>query len=172
MKVDCAVRALLELAEGSGTKQSADIAERWNIPAPYLDQLLTSLRKAGLVTSIRGPQGGHQLARPARGITVLDVFEALEGPLATIDCLEDNPRCSFSRACSIQDLWSQVQTSVSGLLGSVTIGDLAERQANLRRPALYSILRAPRTKASLPTSAPSSATHRWCRSTRSPPTWA
>jgi len=140
MKVDYAVRALLELADGrSSTKQSADIAERWNIPAPYLDQLLTSLRKAGLVTSVRGPQGGHMLARPAESMTVLDVFEALEGPLATIDCLEDNPRCSFSRACAIQDLWGEVQTSVAGLLGSVTISDLAAKQADLGRPAMYYI---------------------------------
>src|SRR5262249_6120858 len=93
MKVDYAVRALMELAETSSTKQSAEIAERWSIPAPYLDQLLTSLRKAGLVTSVRGPQGGHQLARAAGSITVLDVFEALEGPMAAMDCLEENPRC-------------------------------------------------------------------------------
>lgn len=139
MKVDYAVRALLELADGSGTKQSADIAERWSIPAPYLDQLLTTLRKAGLVSSVRGPQGGHMLARPASNITVNDVFEALEGPLAPIDCLEENPRCSFSRTCAIQDVWSEVQTSVARLLTSVTIADLAHKQAEMTRPAMYYI---------------------------------
>lgn len=141
MKVDYAVRALIELADtfGSGTKQSADIAERWNIPAPYLDQLLTALRKAGLVASVRGPQGGHALARNASTITVREIFEALEGPLQPIDCLEDNPRCSFSRACAIQDLWSEVQSSVSHLLESVTIADLADKQAELIRPAMYYI---------------------------------
>src|SRR5437870_11810748 len=108
MKVDYAVRALMDLAGtyGNGTKQSADIAERWNIPAPYLDQLLTALRKAGLVASVRGPQGGHTLARPASTITVNEVFSALEGPTSPIDCLDDSSRCQFSRACSIQDLWS------------------------------------------------------------------
>lgn len=141
MKVDYAVRALIELADtyGSGTKQSADIAERWNIPAPYLDQLLTALRKAGLVASVRGPQGGHALARNPSSISVREVFEALEGPLQPIDCLEDNPRCSFSRACAIQDLWLDVQKSVSQLLGSVTIGDLAQKQAAASRPAMYYI---------------------------------
>lgn len=141
MKVDYAVRALIELADtyGSGTKQSADIAERWNIPAPYLDQLLTALRKAGLVASVRGPQGGHALARNPASISVREVFEALEGPLQPIDCLEDNPRCSFSRACAIQDLWLEVQHSVSQLLGSVTIGDLAQKQAEANRPAMYYI---------------------------------
>lgn len=141
MKVDYAIRALLELADTSksGTKQSADIAERWSIPAPYLDQLLTALRKAGLVTSVRGPQGGHTLARPASAITVNEVFEALEGPLQPIDCLEDNARCSFSRACAIQDLWAEVQSTVSGLLRSVTIADLAEKQAQATQPAMYFI---------------------------------
>jgi Rrf2 family transcriptional regulator, cysteine metabolism repressor len=141
MKVDYAVRALIELADtyGSGTKQSADIAERWNIPAPYLDQLLTALRKAGLVASIRGPQGGHALARNPANISVREIFEALEGPLQPIDCLEDNPRCSFSRACAIQDLWLEVQSSVAQLLGSVTIGDLAQKQAAATRPAMYYI---------------------------------
>jgi Rrf2 family cysteine metabolism transcriptional repressor len=141
MKVDYAVRALMELAEtyGGGTKQSAEIAERWNIPAPYLDQLLTALRKAGLVASVRGPQGGHALARRPESITVREVFEALEGPLQPIDCLEDNPRCSFSRACAIQDLWAEVQSTVSNLLTSVTIADLAAKQAELSRPAMYYI---------------------------------
>ena len=141
MKVDYAVRALMELADtyGSGTKQSADIAERWNIPAPYLDQLLTALRKAGLVASVRGPQGGHALARNPSSITVLEVFEALEGPIQPIDCLEDNPRCSFSRACAIQDVWSEVQSTVSHLLSGVTIGDLARKQAETSRPAMYYI---------------------------------
>ncbi len=141
MKVDYAVRALLELADtyGAGTKQSAEIAERWSIPAPYLDQLLTALRKAGLVTSVRGPQGGHTLARSAASITVREVFEALEGPLQPIDCLEDNPRCTFSRSCAIQDLWSEVQSSVSKVLTGVTIADLAGKQAALSRPAMYYI---------------------------------
>jgi Rrf2 family cysteine metabolism transcriptional repressor len=141
MKVDYAVRALLELADtrGSSTKQSSEIAQRWNIPAPYLDQLLTALRKAGLVTSLRGPQGGHALARGASSITVLDVFEALEGPITPIDCLEDNARCSFSRACAIQEVWSEVQASVSTVLGSVTIADLAEKQAAATQPAMYYI---------------------------------
>jgi Rrf2 family transcriptional regulator, cysteine metabolism repressor len=141
MKVDYAIRALLELADtySSGTKQSADVAERWSIPAPYLDQLLTALRKAGLVASVRGPQGGHALARPASTITVNEVFEALEGPLQPMDCLEDNARCSFSRACAIQDLWSEVQTTVTSLLSSVTIADLAEKQAAATQPAMYFI---------------------------------
>ncbi len=141
MKVDYAIRAMLELADtyGNETKQSADIAQRWAIPSQYLDQLLTSLRKAGLVASVRGPQGGHTLARPASTITVNHVFEALEGPFSPADCLEDPSRCTFSKACAIQDLWQEVQEAVSGLLGSVTIEALAQKQAALAGPAMYYI---------------------------------
>ncbi|MGH2364450.1 MAG: RrF2 family transcriptional regulator [Chloroflexota bacterium] len=141
MKVDYAVRALLELADAQGNRatQSADIAQRWNIPAQYLDQLLTTLRKAGLVTSVRGPQGGHTLARPAASITVSQVLEALEGPFHPADCLEDTARCTFSRACSIQQLWQEVEVAVSDVLTGVTIEDLARKQATLSRPAMYYI---------------------------------
>lgn len=141
MKVDYAVRALLDLADTprGGTRQSAEIAERWNIPAPYLDQLLTALRKAGLVTSVRGPQGGHSLARPAGGITLSEVFEALEGAPTPIDCLEDSTRCHFSRSCALQDVWVSVEKAVQDVLKSVSIADLSERQAALAGPAMYYI---------------------------------
>lgn len=141
MKVDYAVRALLELADthGAATKQSAEIAERWNIPAPYLDQLLTALRKAGLVTSVRGPQGGHALARPPSGITLSEVFEALEGSSTPIDCLDDSARCQFSRSCALQDVWVSVEKAVEDVLRSVSIADLSERQTALAGPAMYYI---------------------------------
>ncbi|MHB8621492.1 MAG: RrF2 family transcriptional regulator [Chloroflexota bacterium] len=141
MKVDYAVRAMLELADTDGgeIKQSSEIAQRWDIPAPYLDQLLTALRKAGLVYSIRGPQGGHALARPACAISVNDIFEALEGPFAPADCMEGESRCGFSRACAIQDLWAELQDRVNELLRSVTIEDLARKQASRAMPAMYYI---------------------------------
>ena len=141
MKVDYAIRAMLELADtyGTSTKQSADIAQRWNIPSQYLDQLLTSLRKAGLVSSVRGPQGGHTLARPASAITVSHIFEALEGPFSPADCLDEPSRCTFSQACSIQEVWSQVQSTVNQLLSSITIEDLARKQAVMASPAMYYI---------------------------------
>ena len=72
MKADYAVRAVVDLGHryGQGLVQSAAIAQRQYIPEAYLDQLLTALRKAGIVRSIRGPQGGHELARPPEQITM------------------------------------------------------------------------------------------------------
>ena len=85
-KSDYGLRAVLELsmAYGRGTIQSADIAASQNIPESYLVQLLNQLRKSGLIRSVRGPRGGHELARRPEDLTVGDVLDVLEGPLDLI----------------------------------------------------------------------------------------
>lgn len=81
MKTEYGFRAILELAAnaGRGSMQSAEIARRQSIPGPFLDQVLMTLRRAGLVTSTRGPHGGHALARRAEQIRLDEVIECLEG---------------------------------------------------------------------------------------------
>ena len=83
-KGEYGIRALMELTvrHGQGYVQSTDIAAARNIPANYLYQLLITLRKAGIIRSRRGPQGGHMLARPPVDINLADAVVALEGPLA------------------------------------------------------------------------------------------
>ena len=71
------------------------IAERQNIPEAYLEQLIAVLRRSGLVTSVRGAQGGYLLARPPGEITVGQVLRALEGDLALVDCLVEEDACAF-----------------------------------------------------------------------------
>ena len=80
-KGDYGVRALIELSHhyGEGPLQSAEIAARQRIPEPYLDQLLTTLRKAGFIRSVRGPQGGHALIRRPEEVRLSDVIRSLEG---------------------------------------------------------------------------------------------
>src|SRR5919202_6176591 len=89
MRSDYGVRAVIDLARryGDGPVQSAEIAARESIPEAYLEQLLTSLRKAGLVRSSRGPRGGHELAREPNAVHVGEIIAALEGPLLSLDCL-------------------------------------------------------------------------------------
>ena len=83
MRSDYGAHAIIELASrmGEGPVQSADIAARQKIPEAYLDQLLVSLRRAGIVRSSRGPHGGHELARDPKELTLGDVVTALEGPV-------------------------------------------------------------------------------------------
>jgi len=128
MKTDYGLRALVDLAEryGQGPVQSAEIAARQNIPEYYLDQLLIALRRAGLVRSARGPQGGHMLARPAHEITAYDVIVALEGSLAPLSCLEDTPQDGTDTG--LQYVWRRMREAIEPVLRSITIAELLERQ--------------------------------------------
>ena len=85
-KVEYGIRALLDLAlhSQSGPSLSRETANRQGIPETYLNQLLLQLRRGGLITSVRGPRGGHMLARTPDSITVLEIMEALEGPLVVV----------------------------------------------------------------------------------------
>lgn len=140
MKGDYGVRALVELAHhfGEAPVQSAVIANRQSIPEPYLDQLLTSLRRAGMIRSVRGPQGGHALIRDPRGLRLSEAMTALEGSLAPISCLDDPAGCPKATKCSLHAVWEEVHRATMSILDGITIADLAEKEraANVAR---YSI---------------------------------
>ena len=127
---------MLELAQryGHGTVQSHEIATRQDIPEPYLNQLLTQLRKAGLIQSRRGPGGGHCLARPANEITLAELVVALEGALATSDDAGEGRRTT---CLSLRELWREVNQQVESILRAHTLADLLERER--RRTFSYSI---------------------------------
>lgn len=139
-KGDYGVRALTELAHhyGEGCIQSADIAARQGIPEPYLDQLLTTMRRAGFIRSVRGPQGGHALLRHPSEIRLSEVIEALEGSLSPIACL-DNGECTKPGVCSQREVWEQVRRATQAILEGVTIEDLAVKERLLAAGPRYSI---------------------------------
>lgn len=128
-KGDYGVRALIELAHhyGEGPLQSSEIAARQEIPEAYLDQLLTTLRRAGFLRSVRGPQGGHTLVRDPREIRLSEVLVALEGSLSPISCL-DNPSGCPKSPCAQREMWEEVQRLTMEVLDRTTIGDLAGRE--------------------------------------------
>lgn len=128
-KVDYGVRALIELSQhyGEGPMQSSEIAARRHIPEQYLDQLLTTLRRAGFIRSVRGPQGGHVLVRPAEELPVSEIVLALEGSLDPIACLEDGSACTQGGGCAQRGMWEDVRAAILGVLGATTIADLRER---------------------------------------------
>ena len=126
--------AMIDLAcEGFGAPVSArEIASRQAIPGKYLEQLLVTLRQAELVRSVRGARGGFALMRPANEISVLDIVEALEGPLMSTVCDSDRAAvCGKSGACAAADVWTKATTAVREVLGETTLADLADRQAGL-----------------------------------------
>jgi len=131
-KGDYGVRALIALSHHYGQgkpMQSAEIAARQHIPEPYLDQLLTTLRKAGFIRSVRGPQGGHALICPPEEIKLSDVIRALEGSLSPVSHLHDEGyQCRAAH-----EVWHTVETATQEILDGVTIGDLASRELEYDR---------------------------------------
>ncbi len=130
MKGDYGVRALVELAHhyGEGPVQSAVIANRQSIPEPYLDQLLTSLRRAGFIRSVRGPQGGHALIRDPHDLRLSEAISSLEGSLAPIACLDDPNGCPKTSNCCLRSVWKEIEAATLRVLDSITIADLVERE--------------------------------------------
>lgn len=125
------IRALVELAHHYGDGrllQSGEIAARQKVPESYLEQLLTALRRAGFIRSVRGPQGGHALLRDPREIRASEVIEALEGPIIPSDCLDEHSSCSLNGGCVQRQMWADVRDAVVHVLDNVTIADLAERE--------------------------------------------
>ncbi len=139
-KGDYGIRALVELAHhtGEGPVQSAEIARRQCIPEPYLDQLLTTLRRAGFIRSVRGPQGGHALLRAPAEIRLYDVIEALEGSLSPAPCTDEGG-CSKPGVCAQREVWEQVRRATTDILNGVSIADLAEKEREATAAPRYYI---------------------------------
>jgi len=131
-KGEYGIRALVELAQryGEGYIQSAEIASCREIPENYLYQLLITLRKAGLIRSRRGPQGGHMLSRAPERITLVEAVTALEGPLEPVACIqrEISDDCSFGQVCALQDVWRRITAATQQILAETTFAELARQE--------------------------------------------
>jgi Rrf2 family protein len=141
-KAEYGVRLMVELgrrADGAAPEEAgpvalAAVAEAETLPLAYLEHLVAKLRHAGLVTSVRGAHGGYRLAKPANEIAMLEVVEALEGPIAPMDCFHAEPEgrvlCSHEsdgdRACATKLLWTRVHGGVTKALAGTTLADLVE----------------------------------------------
>jgi len=124
-KADYAVRAMTVLAAAGGALVKADvIAERQDIPRHFLDNILTDLRRAGLVATQRGADGGSRLARPATDITMADVMRAMEGPLAAVRDVRPEQLSYDAPASSLPEVWIAVRAALRGVLEHVTLADV------------------------------------------------
>jgi Rrf2 family cysteine metabolism transcriptional repressor len=116
---------------GTGPASLAEIAADEDLPRAYLEQLVMSLRDAGLVTSTRGAHGGYELAREPAAVRMGEVLRALEGPIAPMFCATDDPEhavvCDRSSRCTVNVLWVRVRDAVSGALDAMTLADLVPR---------------------------------------------
>lgn len=129
--------ALIDLAVAWGDRPLSvrEIAETRAIPGAFLEQLLAALRRAGLVSSVRGVRGGFVLARDPQTITALEIVEALEGPLAPTVCAGSDD-CGRSAACAASSVWGDVAQSMRDVLGRWDLARLASSQSALENHLL------------------------------------
>jgi Rrf2 family iron-sulfur cluster assembly transcriptional regulator len=122
---DYAARALLSLALHGDDRPTSvkEIAERTDLPQPYLEQILLAVKGAGLVRSKRGVGGGYVLARPPAEITLADIIAAVEGPLTTI--MDEHDHCEGH--CVLQEVWVWVSDDTRKMLEGVTLAELVDR---------------------------------------------
>jgi len=135
------LRAILDLAleYGGGPLQIKVIAERENISNKYLEQLMTILKTAGLVRSLRGPRGGYLLVKPPNEVKLSEVFTVLEGPLITVECLQHPDFCPRCAECITRQVWAKIQDAMLGVLESITLQDLVDKAKGIDKSDSYQI---------------------------------
>lgn len=132
------VKALFELAmnEGAGPVSLKMIAERQGLSEHYLEQLVAPLRKAGLVNSVRGAQGGYVLSRPAAQVSVGDILRVLEGPFEA-----DDARAGGAQDALAEGVWAKVRDRIVAVVDALSLGDLVDeaRKEQANRVPMYHI---------------------------------
>ena len=120
--------------------QSEEIARRQGIPSYYLNQLLLTMRRAGLIESVRGPEGGHLLARPPEQISLLDILTALEGPLLPDEPARDglSPTVPEDHVL-VNELWGELRGRILGVFAAITLDDLCQRRRQGVEQSMYYI---------------------------------
>lgn len=134
---DYAVITMTHAAQhcGDGRISAAELAEESGLPVPTVQRLVSKLTGAGLLRSVRGARGGLQLARPAAAITVADIVEAVEGPIALTACI-DHGECDFEKGCTMKPHWPIINNALRSALAGVTL-------EHLRRPPQILSTRSP-----------------------------
>ena len=113
---------------GAARLNAGQVAEETGIPLPTVQKLVSKLSSAGLLRSVRGAGGGFQLARPAAAVTLAEIIEAIEGPIAMTSCVDDGRHdCALEGACKVQPHWGVVNNAVRGALSDVSLSSLAVR---------------------------------------------
>lgn len=132
------IRAMLDLAVYSLGDQVSlkSIAERQNISDNYLEQVFSTLRKAGLVKSIKGAQGGYILGREASDITIGDILRALEGNLSVADYVREDEN-GDAEACIKMNVWDKIDESINNTVDSITLEFLANEYKAMKNETAY-----------------------------------
>ncbi len=135
-QADYAVRAMVELASRADEPriQTREIAHRQQIPNAFLPRIIASLSRAQLIHTYRGNQGGISLARPGSQISLLDVIQAIDGPIRLNRCTYQPSRCDRDHFCRVHPVWRQAQDYLNQLLGGTKLTDLVSAPLEVKPP--------------------------------------
>jgi len=130
-QADYALRAVLYLARLDGSERAATstIAENQRIPPSFLAKIISQLSIAGLLHTSRGARGGVTLAREPKEITLLEVVEAIDGPIQLNECVGGDGECSFDKDCPLRSVWCETQEKLVARLKATTFADLITQPA-------------------------------------------
>ena len=135
------LRAMIDLARSgkenpAGLVQIKDISEREKIPTKFLEQILLSLKNAGMLHSRMGIGGGYYLARPADKISLGQIFRTLDGPVAPIRCVShmayEPCGCPDEDTCGLRLVMGDVRNAIAGILDNTSLADVTKRQDDVR----------------------------------------
>ena len=120
------LRILMDLALHQTEKPRLirDIAKSQQISEKYISRLVIALRKAGMIRSVRGVNGGFHIAMKPEDITLLDVIEVMEGPLSIVDCVSAPKKCALSANCAPREIWSKLNEDIRDLMRQTTLADI------------------------------------------------
>lgn len=141
-KADYALKAVLDLAMhyGQGVVSIRDMANRIDAPVKFLEQVLFDLRKAGLIESRRGNEGGYLLAKAPREISVGEVIRLIEGSLEPISCVKQGySDCGDIHKCVFKKIWRDVYQATSSIIDNVTFEELSNQVESTQKVFVYSI---------------------------------
>ncbi len=137
-----AIRLMIDIGiQNNGYVRLKDVAKRQEISIKYLEQIVGSLQKAGLLLSSRGAQGGYRLAKNPEDYKIGEILRATEGSIAPVSCLEEDVnKCSRNHMCSTVDFWQGLYTVINDYLDSHNLAELMEIEKNNQQKNLdYSI---------------------------------
>jgi len=130
----------LALHHNEGAIPLRAVAEKQDISEHYLEQLVASLRKAGLVKSVRGAQGGYMLAKEPDQITVGDIVRVLEGPVAPVECVNEEQKgeaCQKTDECVTRMIWAELRDKINEVLDATTLEDMCREAEKIKGQNSY-----------------------------------
>lgn len=127
---------MLDLALNGGCESAITlnaVAGRQQISEKYLWQVVSHLKNAGLIKTVRGTHGGYTLAREPSTFTVKEILEALDGPCTLVPCVNNKNTCKRSGSCAARDIWQELGKKIGDTLAAVTLADMVDKQKQMQQ---------------------------------------